>query len=158
MGKIVLIDSQIFIWGIKGQASIGQEGNIAHARTLINWLSDNQYKLLLPVPQMVELLSYAPPEDQSTICELFDKRFLIVPFDELAAIKCGELIYKSLNEEELVSYRKEHRVFKNKIKFDCMLVAIAITRGAAKIYSQDPDLVKFANGQIEVLKMPELIQ
>lgn len=155
MGKLVLIDSQIFIWGIKGYASEGQEANVENAKMFITWLSENDYNLLLPVPQMAELLSYAPPEQQGTIRALFDKRFMIVPFDEMAAVKCGELIYLSLNDEDLIKYRLEQRVYKNKIKFDCMLVAIAITRGVSKIYSHDPDMTKFANGQIEVVKMPK---
>jgi predicted nucleic acid-binding protein len=81
-------------------------------------------------------------------------KFIIVPFDEMAAIKCGELIYLSLNDEELIKYRTEQRVYKNKIKFDCMLAAIAITRGVAKIYSNDTDMKKFAHGQIDVVPMP----
>ncbi len=152
--KLVLIDSQIFIWGVKGQATEGQEGQIPIAKAFISWLSENDYKLLLPVPQLVELLSYVPVEQQDTIMQFFTKKFRIVPFDELAASKCAELIYKSLNEPELVQYRKEQKVTKNKLKFDCMLAAIAIVRNASKIYSVDSDLKRFANGEIEVLPMP----
>jgi hypothetical protein len=75
MGKLVLIDSQIFIWGIKGYATEGQEANIENAKMFISWLSDNGYKLLLPVPQMAELLSYLPPAQQGAVRALFDKKF-----------------------------------------------------------------------------------
>src|SRR5687768_2352950 len=156
MSKLVMIDSQIFIWGIKGQSTTGQEHEIPKAKAFIQWLSKNDYKLLLPVPQMVELLSYVPPDGQDLIRQYFTKQFRIVPFDELAASKCAELIYLSLNEIDLIQYRADHKVTKNKIKFDCMLVAIAITRGASKIYSVDGDIKKFANNQIDVLPLPSV--
>jgi predicted nucleic acid-binding protein len=158
MSKLVLVDSQIIIWGIKGQASVQQQDKIHAAKMFVSWLSDNDYKLILPVPQLVELLSYVLPEQQSEIRKLFDRRFMIAPFDELAAAKCAELIYLSLNTSDLVAYRRQQAVPKNKIKFDCMLASIAITRGALKIYSEDNDLQKFANGQIDVCGMPTLIQ
>ena len=154
MGKLVMIDSHIFIWGIKGYASIGQEHEIEKAKNFIKWLSDNGYKILIPVPQMVELMSFAPPTEQWEIRKLFDKRFFIVPFDELAANKCAELIYISLHDSDLIRYRNEQIVSKNKIKYDCMLIAIAIVRGVTKIYSVDPDMTKFSNGQIEICPLP----
>lgn len=74
----------------------------------------------------------------------------------MAASKCAELLYLSLNEPELVEYRKVHSVPKTKIKYDCMIVAIAIVRGASRIYSEDSDLKKFAHGQIDVLPLPNI--
>lgn len=157
MSKLVMIDSQIFIWGIKGQSTQGQEAQISKARAFIHWLSENDYKILLPVPQMVELLSCVPVLEQDTIRQYFDRRFRIVPFDEIAGTKCAELIHLSLTTAEIVTYREEQKVTKNKLKFDCMLVAIAITRGVSKIYSNDGDLKRFANGQIDVIPMPNIL-
>jgi hypothetical protein len=37
-----------------------------------------------------------------------------------------------------------------------MMVAIAITKGAIRIYSQDPDLKMFAHWQITVSPLPSL--
>ncbi|TGE04643.1 type II toxin-antitoxin system VapC family toxin [Hymenobacter fodinae] len=156
MGKLVMIDSQIFIWGIKGMASEGQEFRIGPAQRFIQFLDDEKSKLLLPVPQMAELLSCVPPDQQVEIKRFFDKRFQVRPFDELAAEKCAELLYHSFNDQELIEYRNEHKVPKQKIKYDCMLVAMAITNRVSKIYSDDKDLKKFAAGQIDVVKMPDI--
>jgi predicted nucleic acid-binding protein len=149
-----MIDSQIFVWGIKGQASESQEHRIEEARNFIDWLSSNDFKILLPTPLMAELLSAVPKSEQGPIKSLFDKSFIIAPFDAIAAEKCGELINLCLKDEKNIEYKKVHSVPRNEIKFDCMLIAIAITRMAKKVYSNDPHLKKFANGQIEVLDMP----
>ncbi len=158
MSKLVLIDSQILIWGVKGFASPGQEDNIATAKLFMQWISDNDYKILMPLPQLVELASYAPPEHQHVIYSMFTtKGFQVVPFDELTTQKCSELLHKSLNEQELVVYRADNKVPKAKIKFDCMLAASAIVRGAVKIFSNDNDLKKFSCGQIDVSEMPKIV-
>lgn len=153
MGKLVMIDSQIFIWGIKEQSVPEQEDKILSAKTFIDWLSKNEDKILLPTPLIAEVLSPVPVSKHGQILKLIDKRFQVAPFDSLAAMKCAELIHLSLNDEEVKKYRSEHRVSKNKLKFDCMLVAIAITRKVDKIYTEDNDLLKFAHGQIEVVPM-----
>jgi len=66
---------------------------------------------------LVELISYLPPERQESVRQLFKgKYFEIAPFDELAAAKCTELMDFSFNETDLVKYRTEQVVFKNKIR------------------------------------------
>lgn len=154
MSKLVLIDSQIFIWGIKEKSSPCQDHMIPPAKIFVKHLEDSGYRILMPVPQLGELLSAVPVDEQKSIRDLIDKRFVVVPFDDLAAAKFGELVYKSLHDEDLKKYREEHKVTKNKLKFDCMLVAIAITRQASKIYSNDSDLLKYAQNQIKVEDMP----
>jgi len=159
MSKLVLIDSQILIWGIKEYASPGQEPNIPRAKNFISWLSEEEYKILMPVPQLVELMSYVPVANQDSIRHLFrGKSFVIAPFDEMASSKCAELLYLSLNEPDLVKYRQEQAVAKSKIKYDCMIAAVAIVRGALKIYSHDTDMKRYANGQIDVNEMPVFTQ
>lgn len=155
MNKLILIDSNILIWGIKGYATAGQRDNIDTAKSFLKWISDNDYKMLMPVPQLVELMSYCAPALQDELRKLFTtKSFEVAPFDELAANKCAELIFRSLNEPLLKEYREQHLVPRNKIKFDCMIAATAIVRGATKIFSHDNDMKKFSCGQIEVSQMP----
>jgi hypothetical protein len=156
MAKLICIDSQIFIWGIKQKAIKEQEHLIPIATNFIEWLSDNNYKILLPNPIITEIMSPVPPSEYAKILALLDKRFIIAPFDNLASIKCAELMNKVLTEPELIEYRNAHSVPKNKIKFDCMIVAVAITKRASCIYSEDPDIKKFASGQINVLGLPNI--
>ena len=156
MGKLVMIDSNIFIWGIKEYATPGQEHKIPQAKAFITWLSTKDAKFLIPTPQLAELLSYVPLSEQGQIKALLDKRFRVVPFDEMAVSKCSELIYKTLNTSELIEYRKTNIVPKSKLKFDCMIVSIGITNRVDTIYSNDVDLLRFADNQIEVIDMPNI--
>lgn len=156
MQKVICIDSQIFIWGVKKQAIKEQQHLIPIAVNFIDWLSDNDYKILLPNPIIAEILSPVPPSEHPEILEFFDKRFIIAPFDMLASIKCAELMNMALTEPELIQYRQENKVPKNKIKFDCMIVATAITKKASCIYSEDPDIKRFANKLIPVLPLPNI--
>jgi predicted nucleic acid-binding protein len=154
MSNLVMIDSQIFIWGIKGFASPGQEHLIEQATSFIEWLSENDYKILLPTPLIAELLSAVKKEDQKEILALLNKNFVVAPFDAIASEKCGELINLCLAEDKRMKIAGEQLCPRNEIKFDCMLVSIAITKRASKIYSNDKHLKKFACGQIDVLEMP----
>ena len=130
MSNLVCIDSQIFIWGIKSQSIPSQAEKIPIARNFINFLREHDYRILMPAPMLAELLSPVPSADQPKIMALIDKRFQIAPFDNIAAYKCAELINLTLTLPELKEYRDAHAVPKNKIKFDCMIAAIAITRRA----------------------------
>ncbi|GEO02591.1 hypothetical protein AAE02nite_02550 [Adhaeribacter aerolatus] len=154
MSNLVLIDSQLFIWGVKGEAGPDQQHKIAESRRFLDWLEDHKCKILMPVPLMVELLSCYSPQEQHAAKELFDRRFRVVPFDTLAAEKCAELLYKSYRDPELIAYQAEHRVLKSSIKYDCMIVAIAITNRVKVIYSVDPDLKRYADGRIHVAEPP----
>lgn len=156
MSKLVCIDSQIFIWGVKTQSNPTQEHMIPKAKAFIEWLDENDYRLLLPVPMLAELLSPVPAKEQPKIMALIDKRFQIAPFDSLAAYKCAELIHLSLTTQEIIEYREQHSVPKNKIKFDCMIAAIAITRKAHCIYSEDAGLKRFAANQINIMGLPNI--
>lgn len=99
MNKLVCIDSQIFIWGIKSQSHATQTHLIPKAKNFIAWLTENDYRLLLPSPMLAELLSPVPVREQPKIMGLIDKRFQIAPFDSIAASKCAELINLSLTTE-----------------------------------------------------------
>lgn len=156
MAKIVCIDSQIFIWGIKRQAIESQRHLIPIATNFIDYLSENNNKILLPTPLITEILSPVPPTEHKSILDLLDKRFMIAPFDNIASLKCAELMNNILTNNELKEYREANSVPKNKIKFDCMIVAIAITKRATCIYSEDPDIKKFSAEQIPVLPLPNI--
>ena len=156
MNNLVCIESQIFIWGVLSQSRPNQKHMIPRAKALIKHLSDNGIRMLLPVPVITEVLTPVPPHEHASVLAFLDKRFQVAPFDNLASYKCAELINKSLTDEELKKYREEYSIPKQKIKFDCMIAAIAITRKAHCIYSEDAGFKKFVGGEISVVQMPNL--
>ena len=62
MMGIVCIDTHIVIWGIKKQATKGQENMISRAESFLNWLDENKKKIIIPVPVISELLVPVPNE------------------------------------------------------------------------------------------------
>ena len=156
MKKIIGIDSNVFIWGIREKSSIGQESKIEEAKNFFKLAASKEWLFLLPTPMLAEILSPVPKEERQSILSLIDKRFIIAPFDVPAANKCAELLYKSYTDKEIVEYRVNNAVPKQKMKYDCMIAAICIVRKIGEIYTDDGDIEKFADGQLVVKKLPKI--
>jgi predicted nucleic acid-binding protein len=156
--EIICLDTHILIWGIKKDATEGQEHMVPIAESFIKSL-DEERKIKVMVPSVVigELLMRVPPEKHEEVNRLFYRRFMVPSYD-IAAASCFARIWQEkknvfpqLKEEFPDSTREE-------LKADCQIVAIAVTHGARCIYSYDEKLTRFANGYIEVRKMPEAVE
>lgn len=157
MNEIVCIDSNIFIWGVKGESSPTQKNKIAEAKEFLKWLDLQKLRILLPAPMLAEILSPVPPSEHEKITKLIGSNFLIAPFDYPAAVKCAELLHKSFTETDKLKYREENSVPKQKMKYDCMIAAICITRKVKFLYTHDvADMTKFCDQQITVKDMPKV--
>jgi predicted nucleic acid-binding protein len=150
MNELVIVDSQIFIWGIKREDNNLQREDVQRSRTLIQILERERKKIVVPAPQLAELLSGCTPDKRQDLLSFVSRRYQVLPFDSLSALKFGELLHKTLKDEELKAYFKEKNIYKARMKFDCMIVATGITRGISTIYSHDKDLKKYADGQISI--------
>jgi hypothetical protein len=156
MKRVICIDSNIFIWGIRGVSAPGQEDMIKRAKNFISWVESKNLNILLPAPMMAEVLSPVPVNNHTQILSLLGSRFLVTPFDAPAASKCAELLYKSFTQPDLIKYRLDNAVPKQKMKYDCMIVATCIVKRVDCLYSNDADLKKFADNQIDVQPLPDL--
>jgi|SRR3569833_2408103 len=155
MSKFVMIDSQIFIWGINGDANDSQKHEIIRAKTLFKHIEQQKLKLIVPTPQLAELLSGCTGEKKEILLNKLNK-YPVVPFDNIAALKFGELMHLTLKDADLREYFKSKDIFKARMKFDCMIVSIGITRGVKCIYTHDPDLRKYAKGQVKIVDYAKL--
>lgn len=93
MSKVVCIDSTIFVWGIKRNSSANQSDRIPYAVRFIEWLEQENTKILIPVPIITELLSHKAnlTERESVLQLLTSKNIIVKPFDIACALKCAEL-------------------------------------------------------------------
>ena len=153
--KLVCLDNHILIWGIKEEATQGQEDMIPKAKRFFKWLEDEDIKVLIPANVIAEFLMLIPHEEHGNIISLFNKFFIVVPFDTAAA-SCFAKIWRKRNDDGTIERLKEDGATKNKITFDCQIVAIAVTHGASCIYSYDEHIEKFADGYIEVKEIPDI--
>ena len=153
---IVCIDTHIVIWGIKKQATKGQENMISRAESFLNWLDENKKKIIIPVPVISELLVPVPNEAHEKFLQTIHSKFRVVPFDEVAAVRMAQIFNSKTDEPELKAYRDENQIPREKMKIDFQIASIAIVRGAECIYSHDPHLMKFVGDIIPVKEMPNI--
>lgn len=154
--SIVCLDTQIIIWGIKEEASPSQEHLIPQAKNFIEWLDENDKKVIIPVPIISELLAPIPDSKYEELLGLLNSRFRVVPVDEVAAIKCAQIWRDRKDDKELREYRKQNKITRERMKFDFQIAAVAIVRKAECIYSNDPHIKKFVGDIITVKEMPNI--
>ncbi|MDP9648617.1 hypothetical protein [Paraburkholderia caledonica] len=105
---------------------------------LVRTLRQTRTKILIPTPALSELLVHAPD-----LADEFSRSsgFEVVPFDQRAAIECALSIRAALSTGNKKG--KQNAVW-SKVKFDHQIVAIARSRLASCIYSDDKGLLSFA--------------
>jgi predicted nucleic acid-binding protein len=144
----VCFDTHILIWGVRGQATKGQEHNIEKARYLINQCGEEGIKIMVPSVVVAEFLCGVDPELSGAASQLMHDRFIVLPFDTQAALHFAEMWR---NKKHL---KGEIGISRAEIKADLMIIATAVARGAKCIYSEDVGLKNTAQGYIEVKPLP----
>jgi hypothetical protein len=106
---------------------------------LVRSLLQTRTKILIPTPALAELLVHAPD-----LVDEFSRSsgFEVVPFDQRAAIECSLSIRAALLSGNKKG--KQKQAAWAKVKFDHQIVAIARSRLATCIYSDDKGLLNFA--------------
>lgn len=152
--SIVSIDTNILIWGIKNVASKGQEHMIPRAIDFFNWLDENKHIVIIPVPIISELLVPIGNDGFEDFLKVLHSKFRIIPFDEIAAVKCAEIWQAKKDNHELKRYREANSIARETMKFDFQIAAISIVKGAECLYSHDQHMQRFVGDIITVKEMP----
>lgn len=151
---IVCIDSQIIVWGIKEQATSGQEEMIGKAQSFFRWIDENGHDCIIPSIVVAEVLSPEPPEIRAAYLETLTQGFVVVNFDVRAGMKYAELLYGKFQQAKETATNLG--VDKHTMKADHMIIATALANGANCIYSYDKAMKAFATGHIEVKEFPTM--
>jgi len=154
--SVVCLDTHIVIWGIKKQASAGQESLILQAENFLKWLDLNKKKIIIPVPVISELLVPIPDSEHEKFLEIIHSKFRVIPFDEVAAVKQAQIFNLKNDDTAIREYRTAHNITRERLKIDYQIASIALVRGAECIYSHDPHLKRFVDDLIAVKEMPNL--
>jgi len=124
---------------------------------LLQDLTTEQERIVIPTPALTEFLVLAGKDANQYLSEIHSMRSIWVrPFDEMAAVELAAI--ECLARE---TGNKRHPVGGDrpwqKVKVDRQIVAIAKGIGAKRIYSDDPDIKKFAEKEgIKVIACWEL--
>lgn len=151
---IYCVDSDIIIWGIKKQASPGQEENIQRAETVFALADSYSDQIVIPAVALAEILVHETPTARARYIEVISKSFIIAPFDTRAAMIYAEIMQERLNLAG--EFTDISGAARQKMKADHLIIATAIANNCNAIYSTDPGMRRFAPGYIDIRDLPPL--
>lgn len=151
---IYCIDSNIIIWGIKRQATKGQEEMIDRAVQFFSKADEFEDIILIPTIVLAEVLAPEPPQVRAHYLEILSKNFVLPTFNQMAALKYSEILYNRF--EDVRNIANETNSVKQRVKADHMIIATAIVNNANAIYTTDKGLKAFADGYIDVRDLPPI--
>ena len=106
---------------------------------LVDSLKRQRTKVLIPTPALAEFLVRAGKARERYLNEISDaSSFSVESFDQKAATECALLL------EAAWARGQKGKVTHTKFKFDWQIVAIAASRNATAIYSDDADIARAA--------------
>jgi len=149
------VDSMICVWGIKKEAIEEQKHMIPRTEAFLDFLDESGKKILLPAPVIAEILTPVDDEERkSEIIELINRRFVVGSLDAMASIKAAEIANKKNDWKEV--YTEGETFHRNRFKFDTLIVATAITKGAEVLYTHDSKFRNLASEYLECRDLPSI--
>ncbi len=150
----VCVDTQLLIWGVKGESSSNRIEMKKKAEHFIKSLIAENAKIVVPSVVLAEMMCNVPENERASVLNGITKNFQIQPFDTRTALIYAETYFKkkiapgNANTESLDGNRKT-------IIADIMVVASAKAADAAMLYSEDTDIQKLSAGIIGFSSLPE---
>ena len=117
------IDNHILIWGIRKEATPGQEPMILRAELFLKYLEEVNITVIVPSVVIGEFLVKVPVEKHQEVQGVLEKRFQIVPYDAAAAA-CAAKIF----QEQKHSGASKGNFTRDILKADIQILATAVTR------------------------------
>ena len=87
---MVCLDTHVIIWGIKEEASPGQENMVQRAKSYIKHQVSQGVDLMIPAPVVAEALIRGEVDHLRTIRTIIEKSFFIAAFDSPAPRETGD--------------------------------------------------------------------
>jgi predicted nucleic acid-binding protein len=155
--SLIVLDTQILIWAVKREATPGQEPMIEKAARYLEHLDKCKDQMIIPSVVVSEFLANVPDERQAAVLKALENRFMVIPFDMLAAVEAARIWrINSSGNVPLVQQLKADGFKNAKIKVDLQIIGTALARKAARITTHDEGLIKNAWGHLEAGPMPDL--
>ena len=152
--RVICLDSHIYVWGVKGQASEGQEDMIPRAKNFLHLIEENQPLVIVPSVVLFELLMPIAPQDHMQFVGRFRSNFMVVPFDVPAARLAAQVWHTRTDDGVIEDIRKNPEASRKAIIADCQIIGTALAHGASCIYSHDKkQMTRLSKGFIDVLEM-----
>lgn len=151
----VCFDTHILIWGIEKTSRLQQQDMILKTEVFLKHLDERNIVALIPTVVISEFLMSIPVKTMERYVNLIEERFMIVPYDAIAAIEFAK-IWQAKHDDHTVQSLKNENFSRSHLKVDSMIIATAVTQKVSCIYSHDPGLKKMAYGYVEVKEVPSI--
>src|ERR1700677_2641031 len=140
---MVIFDASVLMFVFDATTPSSVDHAKERVEYLIERLSEDGEKIVIPTPALSECLVYAGTAGPEYLAIVGRQScFHIASFDERAAVEAAFATY--LARQRGQKKGGNPAASKTKIKFDRQIVAIARVEGATAIYSDDSDLCGYA--------------
>ncbi len=157
--NLVCIDNHILIWGIRRDSSPSQREMIERTAQFLESLDSKKFRVIVPMPVVAEFLIGAEDRDHPAILQTLQERFILAPFDALAALATARIRKKNIESNLIAIVREEMpEMPRLQISVDHMIIGIAKANQAECIYTHDKALKRFAELHIAVREIPLAVE
>ncbi|RSC31549.1 PIN domain-containing protein [Agrobacterium sp. FDAARGOS_525] len=147
---MIVVDT-VFLVLMIDPDSTQDNGRVERVKHFVQGLSKTNTVVMVPSPSIAELVAGRAEKIEEVVETLRRlKGFTVQSFDEVIAIETGERI--AFHQANLTPQdRATH--WKVTMKYDAMIAATAIVRGASELYTDDPNLGKYLAGSSVSLRL-----
>lgn len=152
---MIVVDTNFLILMIDPASTQATNGRPEKVKHFVETISKTNTVIMIPAPSIAELVAGRAErieEIVETVRRL--KGFTVQAFDEVIAIETGELIALAQSKIPAADRLPGWKVA---MKYDAMIAATAIVRGASDIYTTDTGFAKYLEGSpVKVQLIDEL--
>jgi len=145
--KLVAIDTQILIWGVRGQ---GEEWQREQAQWLFEELDENNAQVVVPSIVVAEYLTHVADTHRGSVLAALSDRFIIAPFDAECVVEAARLY--ELGDTMRPRGKEGSR---HVLRADANIIATARCKQAAILYTADEKCRKLASKVMNARGLPD---
>lgn len=139
--RVVALDCQVLVWGIRRQATPNRTEMIPRAEALIAGLEADRAArrafVVIPVPALGEFLIHEDESRHDAVTAELRRRFHLAPYD-LPAASIAARIWQQAQACGAYPELIADGVTRQIIKVDTQILAVALAQGATVLYTEDP--------------------
>lgn len=147
---MIVVDTNFLIFMIDPASTQDENGRSRRVQHFLRGLPKNTV-ITVPAPSLAEFVAGRAQRVEEMVEIIRRQRsFVVQAFDEVIAIETGERIAQVIDKIPQSQRLPGWRVV---MKYDAMIAATAVVRGASELYTDDPGLKKYLEGSTVELKM-----
>jgi predicted nucleic acid-binding protein len=158
---MICFDTTPLIWGLQteGPDPITQH-NIDRTKAYLQQLAEQKEQIIIPTPVLAEYLVKIPYSEHAEVINQLRDLFKVYPFDERVASFAAHLrtqaSFQTAIEQLTHDFALTRESARQIVKVDAMVIAVAFTRGASRLVSEDKGMRSLAEGIIEATPIPHI--